>query len=75
MKTKINVHKKEQDVIIEQLSKYGRKAYDTTLANGVSVTILKGNDVCRIDPNGDVSVVTRIKKAKVKVTESKFKLK
>jgi hypothetical protein len=66
---------KEQDVIIEGLRKYGRRAYDTTLENGVAVTVLKGKKICRIDPSGEVSVEETMKKIRVKVSNRTFSLK
>ena len=66
MKAKIKVKKAEQDIIIEGLRKYGQSAYNDTLANGVPVTVLRGKNICRIEPNGDVSVVAKMKKKQYK---------
>jgi len=68
-------HRAEQDIIIEELRKYGRSAYDATLANGVPATVLKGKNICRIEPNGDVSVVARMEKNTIKASHKTFKLK
>jgi len=75
MKTKAAVQKDEKDVILKGLRKYGRRAYDTTLANGVSVTVLRGNNICRIEPNGEIDIVTRVAQTKYKVSQKIFKLK
>lgn len=74
MKTKEN-QRKEQDVIIEGLRKYGRRAYNTALENGVAVTVLKGRNICLIDPSGKVSVVAKTDKVRVKVSSRTFSLK
>ena len=76
MKVKAKVeHKSEQDIIIEGLRKNGRSAYDATLANGIPATVLKGKNICRIEPNGDVSVVAKIEKSMVKIAHKTFRLK
>ncbi len=76
MKAKIKTgHRVEQDIIIEGLRKYGRSAYNATLANGIPATVLKGKNICRIEPNGDVSVVARMEKTTTKVSHKTFKLK
>ena len=75
MKAKEKTHKSEQDILIEGLRKYGRKAYEATLANGVAATVLKGKNICRIEPNGEISIVARLAKAKVKVSNRTFRLK
>lgn len=66
---------REQEVIIEGLRKYGSRAYNTTIANGIAVTVLKGKKICRIDPSGEVSVVATMKKVRVKVPNRTFSLK
>ena len=75
MKAKINVNKAEQDIIIDGLRKYGSRAFKATLANGIPATILKGNNICRIEPNGKVSVVAKIERSMVKIAHKTFKLK
>jgi len=42
MKAKVKIHTSEQDIIIEGLRKFGRNAYNATLANDVPVTVLQG---------------------------------
>lgn len=75
MKTKTAIQKDEKDVILKGLRKYGRRAYDTTLANGIPVTVLRGNNICRIEPNGDIDIVSRVTQTKYKVSQKTFKLK
>jgi hypothetical protein len=74
MRTKIN-HKSEQELIFEGLRKHGRSAYNATLSKGIAVTVLKGNKICKIDPDGKVSIIARIDKPVVKVTRRSFKVK
>jgi len=57
------------------IEKHGRKAFKVTLENGVTATILKGNQICRISPDGSVAVVKKISKSKFKVFKSVFILK
>jgi hypothetical protein len=68
------VQDKEIHIIIEGLRKHGRKAYDKALANGVSVTVSKGDDICRVEPNGIVSVVGKVTHPKVKVSKKTYRL-
>jgi len=68
-------HRAEQDIIIEGLRKYGRSAYDATLANGIPATVLRGKNICRIEPNGDVSIIAKMIKTTTKVSHKTFKLK
>jgi len=68
------VHRAEQDIIIEGLRKYGSSAYDTTLANGIPATVLRGNNICRIEPNGKVSIIAKIMKTTTKVSNKTFKI-
>lgn len=75
MKTKVEVSKNEKEVILDGLRKYGRKAYNETLANGVPVTVLRGNKICRIEPNGNTSIVASVSQTKFKVSQKTFKLK
>jgi len=74
MKSKVDIQKNEKDVILDGLRKYGRKAYDETLANGVPVTVLRGNKICRIEPNGNTSIVANVPQTKFKVSQKIFKL-
>lgn len=75
MKAKLKIHKTEQNIIIEGLRKYGRNAYDATLANGIPVTVLRGQNICRIEPNGNVSVIAKMVKATTKFSHKTFRLK
>lgn len=75
MRRKIEVKIDEKDIILKGLRKYGRNAYDSALANGVSVTVLRGNSICRVEPNGDVAFVESVEQTKFKVSQKIFKLK
>lgn len=74
MKTKAKVQNDEKEIILKGLRKYGRRAYDTTLANGVPVTVLRGNKICRIEPNGEIAIVSKVAQTKFKITQKTFKL-
>ncbi|HEY3370676.1 MAG TPA: hypothetical protein VGK10_07505 [Prolixibacteraceae bacterium] len=75
MKTIEKVQKTEREVIVDGLRKYGRKAYDETLANGIPVTVLRGNKICRIEPNGNTTIVAKVSQTKFKVSQKTFRLK
>ena len=65
----------EKEIIENGLRKNGRRAYDQTLANGISVTVLRGNKICKIEPNGNVSVISEVAQTKFKVTRQVYSLK
>lgn len=56
------------------LKRMGNRAYLDTLSQGLPVTVLCGNRVCRVDEKG-VSVVSKVPQAKYRVTQRSFKLK
>ena len=60
---------------MDGLRKYGRKAYDETLANSVPVTVVRGNKICRIEPNGNTSILAIVSQTKFKVSQKTFRLK
>jgi hypothetical protein len=65
----------ERELIMNGLRKNGRKAYDQTLANGISVTVLRGNKICKVEPNGNISVVSEVVQSKFKVAKQVYSLK
>lgn len=66
----------EEDTLIQTgLSKYGRRAYDTSIAEGRSVSVLRGNSILLIDPSGVKKKIATVKQAKTKITQRKFSLK
>ena len=75
MKVKIKVKKSEKDIILEGIRKFGSNAYNATLANGVPATVLRGENICKIEPNGSVSIVGKMDKSKVKISQKTFRLK
>ena len=52
----------------------GRQAYDVARAQGLPVTVLRGNNVCRIESEGKVSIVSKGRQAKYKVVKRKYSL-
>lgn len=54
---KVQNKQDEKAVIINGLQRYGRRAYEKALAGGISVTVLRGNDICRVAPDGSRVVV------------------
>jgi hypothetical protein len=74
MRNPDKVQDKESHIIIEGLRKHGRKAYDKALANGISVTVSKGDNIYRVEPNGIASVVGKIAHPKVKISKKTYRL-
>ena len=60
---KIGKETDEEVLIQTALSKYGRRAYDTSIAEGHCVSVLRGNSILLVDS------------AKTKITQRKFSLK
>lgn len=52
--------KSEKDLINKALKASGNNAYLKTLRNGVAVTILRDNKVCKIGPDGETTVIANI---------------
>lgn len=71
----INIKSKdEKSVIIEGLRRLGRRAYNTARDEGFSVTVLRGNNVCRIEPDGSTVIISKTGQAKCKVSQRKYSL-
>ena len=69
------INQKEEDLIKSGLRKHGRRAYDSALSKNVSVTVLRGNKVCQVNPDKSVTIIETRDKTKHKVTQKKYKLK
>ena len=52
--------KTDAEILRHAMKKSGDKAYRSTLKAGVSVTILKGNKIQRIDPDGKKVTICKI---------------
>ncbi len=65
----------EKEIIENSLRRNGRRAYDQTLAKGISVTVLRGNKICKIEPNGNISVIAKVVHTKFKLTRQVYNLK
>ena len=65
----------EDDVLRHALKKSGGIAYNTTLSEGISVTVLAGNNIQRIQPDGKKITIGRISPNIKKSLPSKIRLK
>ena len=50
----------EKEIINKKLKASGNSAYKKALSRGISVTILKDNNVCKIGLDGETSVIAKI---------------
>jgi hypothetical protein len=64
----------EEESIRTGIKKYGRNAYEVTLSNGIAATVLEGNKIYKISPDGKRSVLAKVGKSGVKVTRRSFKI-
>ena len=64
----------EEESIRTGIKKYGRDAYEVTLSNGIAATVLEGNKIYKISPDGKRSVLAKVGKSGVKVTRRSFKI-
>jgi hypothetical protein len=64
----------EEESIRTGIKKYGRDAYEVTLSNGIAATVLEGNKIYKISPDGKRSVLAKVSKSGVKVTRRSFKI-
>ena len=62
----------EKNIIVGALKTSGHEAYEATLKSGVPVTVLKGNNVCRVESDGKVRVVAKSRQAKFRVVKRKY---
>ena len=72
---KIGKETDEEVLIQTALSKYGRRAYDTSIAEGHCVSVLRGKSILLLDSSGIIKKIATVKQAKTKITQRKFSLK
>lgn len=74
----MEVSRKEREteitLIRKGLSKYGRRAYKTSLAEGYNTTVLRGNSILTVTPDGEELKIASVLQTRTKVTQRKFKL-
>ena len=75
MTTTKKIISSEDALIKEGLSKYGRRAYDTSLENGLHVAVLRGNNILKINAKGEQIKIATIDQTRTKVIQRKFSLK
>lgn len=63
--------KSEKELINKALKVSGKNAYEKALRNGVAVTVLRDNNVCRVAPDGETTVIAKIDLAARKSIKSK----
>ena len=64
----------EEESLRAGIKKYGRDAYKTTLSKGIAATVLEGNKICKISPDGKKTVLAQVRNSGVKVTRRSFKI-
>lgn len=65
----------EEDRIQHGLTKSGKNAYRSALSNGVAVTVLKGDEIQRVYPDGSKSVIKKISINNKKNSALRFRVK
>jgi len=66
----------EKDLINKRLKASGNSAYKKALSRGITVTVLKDNNVCRIGPDGETTVIAKIDTSvRKKLTPGTIKIK
>ncbi len=60
----------EDAQIINCIKADGRNAYNRTLQEGIPVTILRGNTICRIYPDGRKESVGEVERSRCKVART-----
>jgi len=56
--------------IIDCIKIEGRKAYEQTLRAGIPATVLRGNTICRIYPDGRKEALGEVKRSRCKVART-----
>ncbi len=65
----------EEQIIRHAITKSGKNAYITALRKGVAVTVLNGNKIQRVHPNGIIEIIRSITKPNNRVASTRIKLK
>ncbi len=60
----------EETLILNCIKANGRKAYDQTLKAGIPVTILQGNTIYRVYPDGKKEVLKEVEPYSCKVAKT-----
>jgi len=69
------VVKTETDILRHAIKTSGENAYHSALKAGVSVTILHGNKIQRIDPDGKKVTISKIDLSKKKLLPTRIVMK
>ena len=67
-------HCSKRDYFLSCLDKNKGMAYSQALRNNLSVTVLSGNIIKRIDHDGNVTIVEELKQVQHKVYKRYFKI-
>lgn len=65
----------EEKLIRQAIEKYGLDAYLDTLKCGVSTTILRGDEIVRVNPDGTTVVIAKLPKKGKKKPLSRIRVK
>lgn len=66
--------KNEAELIQDGLSKYGRRAYKSSLAAGHAPAVLCGNTIYTVNADGRKTKVASVKQARTKVSQYRFNI-
>jgi len=64
----------EEESLRIGIKKYGHDAFKKALSKGISATVLEGNFICKIAPDGGKKIVAQIADAGVKVSHRTLKI-
>lgn len=73
--TKKHTSRNEDALLKAGLSKYGKRAYNTSLKEGYQVAVLRGNSILTIDPDGEKVKIATIEQTQTRITQRVFNLK
>jgi len=62
--------KSENELILNCIKSEGKNAYNQTLEEGIPVTVLRGNTICRIHPDGTKETLGEVKRSRCKVART-----
>lgn len=65
---------KEERDIIAYIVKYGRKAYERAREAGCAVTMVQGNKIYRVNPDGTKELITVIRQSRYKATKKVYSI-
>jgi len=64
----------EEDSLRTGIKKHGRDAFKNVLSKGITATVLEGNNICKVSPDGKNKIIAQVGDSGVRVSHRTFKI-